>query len=234
MDLKLLGLTDYEERVYRTLVKFGKSSASILSRESGVPYGKIYVVLGSLEAKQLVRVVPEKTKLFIPTNPQHLIDLVSQKEKELMGLKEDILDLKKIYDIQDEEVVLVAKGKKNFYKLMKETKQPHDFNYTVRYTSEYIPQFIHEHKCNMKYGVDVKSLVRCDEETKDNLRKWQKIRKDFRKIKNTGVALQINEHEVFIALIKSNTLLLIHDKPFIALMKRLFIATYTQSEKVKV
>ena len=65
MDLKLLGLTDYEEKVYITLAKSGKSSAGEISRESNVPYGKIYVILEKLEAKNLVNIIPEKTKKFI-------------------------------------------------------------------------------------------------------------------------------------------------------------------------
>ena len=61
-ELKELGLTEYEAKVYTTLVKLGKSSSAEIAKESGVSYGKIYTVLGSLERKHLAKVVPEKTK----------------------------------------------------------------------------------------------------------------------------------------------------------------------------
>ncbi|MBW3022798.1 helix-turn-helix domain-containing protein, partial [Candidatus Woesearchaeota archaeon] len=49
MDLKELGLTENEAKAYETLLRLGKTSASHISKESGVPYGRIYNVLSSLE-----------------------------------------------------------------------------------------------------------------------------------------------------------------------------------------
>ena len=119
MDLKLLGLTDYEEKVYITLAKSGKSSAGEISRESNVPYGKIYVILEKLEAKNLVNIIPEKTKKFIATSPKNLIKTLENEENKLKNLKKELKDLKKVYTVHEEEVVRIARGKKNFHKLNK-------------------------------------------------------------------------------------------------------------------
>lgn len=46
-----VGLTSYEIRTYSALLKSGELTASDLSQKSGVPYSKIYEVLGGLEEK---------------------------------------------------------------------------------------------------------------------------------------------------------------------------------------
>ena len=49
--LEKVGLTSYEIRTYVSLIDSGELSAAELSQKSGVPYSKIYEVLGTLEEK---------------------------------------------------------------------------------------------------------------------------------------------------------------------------------------
>ena len=49
--LERIGLTSYEIKTYASLLKTGPITASDLSQKSGVPYSKIYEVLGTLEEK---------------------------------------------------------------------------------------------------------------------------------------------------------------------------------------
>ncbi|HJU14336.1 MAG TPA: helix-turn-helix domain-containing protein [Candidatus Nitrosotalea sp.] len=49
--LERVGLTSYEIKTYASLLKTGPITASDLSQKSGVPYSKIYEVLGTLEEK---------------------------------------------------------------------------------------------------------------------------------------------------------------------------------------
>ncbi|MGI0073363.1 MAG: TrmB family transcriptional regulator [Nitrosotalea sp.] len=49
--LEKVGLTSYEIKTYASLLKTGQITASDLSQKSGVPYSKIYEVLGTLEEK---------------------------------------------------------------------------------------------------------------------------------------------------------------------------------------
>ena len=46
--LRDLGLSEYEARVYRTLLDTGPTTAKELSRESEVPMGRIYDVLANI------------------------------------------------------------------------------------------------------------------------------------------------------------------------------------------
>ncbi len=56
-NLRKLGLTEYESRVYLTLLKENFSSASLVARKSGVPRTKIYGVLESLRDKGWIKVL---------------------------------------------------------------------------------------------------------------------------------------------------------------------------------
>ncbi len=49
--LEKIGLTSYEIRTFTSLLTDGELTASDLSQKSGVPYSKIYEVLGTLEEK---------------------------------------------------------------------------------------------------------------------------------------------------------------------------------------
>ena len=49
--LEKVGLTSYEIRAYTALLKVGESNASEVTQNSGVPYSKIYEILGTLEDK---------------------------------------------------------------------------------------------------------------------------------------------------------------------------------------
>ena len=55
VSLRDVGLTEYEAQVYRALLRTGPTTAKQLSNASGVPMGRIYDVLGALEAAELVR-----------------------------------------------------------------------------------------------------------------------------------------------------------------------------------
>ena len=54
-DLRDLGLSEYEARAYRSLLKTGPTTAKELSRVSDVPMGRIYDVLNSLEQADMIR-----------------------------------------------------------------------------------------------------------------------------------------------------------------------------------
>ena len=55
MDLSLLGLNLYETNAYKALILLGEATAAQTSKESEVPYGRIYDVLAALEQKGFVK-----------------------------------------------------------------------------------------------------------------------------------------------------------------------------------
>ncbi|MGV8150383.1 MAG: TrmB family transcriptional regulator [Candidatus Woesearchaeota archaeon] len=230
MNLKELGLSEYEEKTYLSLIKLGKSTASAISRDSGVSYGKIYEILASLENKGLAKVIPETTKKFIASNPENLMKLVNKKEEELLEIKKGIQHLEQIYTIHETEPVVIVKGKNNFNRLVKEQKKSEKYSYTIKFSFSYKPEFVRGTKESLAKKTDNKVLGRFDNETMPNITKWKKINPNIKPIENNGVAMSIqDDEEVMIALIKSNTSMLIRDKPFAQLMKTLFLNYYEKN-----
>ena len=84
-----------------------------------------------------------------------------------------------------------------------------------------------------KKGVDLKVLTRTDNETLPNIQKWLKVNKKIKQIENDGVAISIRDDSaIMVTLIKSNVTMLIRDKPFIALMKELFLNYYESAKPI--
>ena len=83
--LRDLGLSEYEERAYRSLLKTGPTTAKELSRTSDVPMGRIYDVLNSLETKNLVRSqAASRPKKYVAVEPETALDrLLADKREEL-------------------------------------------------------------------------------------------------------------------------------------------------------
>ncbi len=232
MDLSLLGLPAYEEKAYLAAVEHGISTAAEISRHSGVPYGRIYDVLASLEEKGLIKVVPEPTKKYIATDPKQLSALVEKQKKALAKLEDDIIHLKKIYETAAPEPVQIVRGKRNFYRLLKSMSKEKQFDYSIRYTAEYNPEWVRSTKEKLEKGVDMKIMVRADKETMPNIKKWQKLL-PIKEMQNEGVAIGISDTGVIMALINSNTSVLIQDTAFIALMKELYLAKYDKAPEIQ-
>ena len=132
-----------------------------------------------------------------------------------------------MYASHEEEPVLIAKGKRTFYKILQSMHKPKKTSYSIKHTFELIPHSIREAKEFKEKGVDYRVLGRWDKETKKNISLWKKIAPNIKPIPNTGVALSIvDDKEILLILMHSNMSLLIRDKPFIKLMQELFLHYY--------
>lgn len=233
MDYQEFGLSKNEGKVYETLVKFGKLGAGEASQKSGVSYSKIYDVLASLINKELVNLIPEKSKKFVPSNPEALIKLIEGKEEELRKAKEKAREMKSFYDIKEKNPVEMATGQGGFAKLVKEM-QSKRYDYSIKWNSDTKEEWMNNVARKIKSGVDLKFLTRYDKETEKNVEKWFKINKNIRKIENNGIAIEIvDDEKVMIGLIKSNVTLLIKNKDFAKVMKDLFLVYYHQARRIE-
>lgn len=235
MKLQLLGLNKYEANAYQAIVDLGESKSHQVSAKSGVPYGRIYDVLNSLESKGLIRLILKKPKTFVAVDPELI--LVKQIEKqifELEKLKEEAKKMKTQYERFPEEAVFVTKGKENFYRFVSKLKPIENFGYSIKYTFEAHPVWMRHTLGRMKKRIETKTLGRIDDETKENVRKWLKFYKYIRGFPNEGVAVDIRDGKtVVIALIKSDTTLVINDDAFGKLMADLFQAAWKTSKELK-
>jgi sugar-specific transcriptional regulator TrmB len=83
--LRDLGLSEYEARAYRALLRTGPTTAKDLSRASEVPMGRVYDVLNSLEQHNLVRSqAASRPKKYAAVEPDAALDrLLDEKKREL-------------------------------------------------------------------------------------------------------------------------------------------------------
>lgn len=232
-ELHELGLTKNEGKVYSILIEFGALTASEISARSGVSYSRIYDILEGLVRKALVVVVPEKTKKYGPSSPNAFMDLLDKKEQILKKAKERVKQMKQFYDNKSKQPVIIAHGDKGFHKIIKEMIKNEKYSYTIKWNADFKPEWVRSAERNLKQGIDLKTLTRYNAESKKNVDQWLKINKNIKKIENEGVAFSvIDDKEVMIALIKSDSTLLIRDKAFAKIMKKMFLATYKEAESI--
>ncbi|WP_336343186.1 TrmB family transcriptional regulator [Halalkalicoccus ordinarius] len=102
-NLRDLGLSEYESRVYRTLLRTGPTTAKELSRASDVPMGRIYDVLGSIEGDDLVRSqAASRPKKYAAVEPETALDrLLEDRRREA---RETVERYEEIVDTLSEEL----------------------------------------------------------------------------------------------------------------------------------
>jgi sugar-specific transcriptional regulator TrmB len=77
--LEKIGLTSYEIRTFSALLKSGELTASDLSQKSGVPYSKIYEVLGTLEEKGWIGSDDARPTKYFAKSPSTGLETTKQK-----------------------------------------------------------------------------------------------------------------------------------------------------------
>ncbi|PSQ41977.1 transcriptional regulator [Halobacteriales archaeon SW_7_68_16] len=90
-DLRDLGLSKYEARAYRSLLRTGPATAKEVSQASDVPMGRIYDVLNSLEGGDLVRTqAASRPKEYVAADPETALDaLLEQRRNELENRRDE-------------------------------------------------------------------------------------------------------------------------------------------------
>lgn len=77
--LEKIGLTNYEIRTYSELLKENDLTASDLSQKSGVPYSKIYEILGTLEDKGWIGSDDSRPTKYFAKSPNTGLEYTKQK-----------------------------------------------------------------------------------------------------------------------------------------------------------
>ena len=98
--LENIGLTSYEIRSYTTLLKEGEINASEISEKSGVPYSKIYEVLGVLEEKGWIGSDDSRPTKYFAKSPTTALETTKQSaENEFLKNQSVILtELTSLYE----------------------------------------------------------------------------------------------------------------------------------------
>ena len=89
--LEKVGLTSYETKTYAALLKTGPITASDLSQKSGVPYSKIYEVLGTLEEKGWIGSDDSRPTQYFAKSPATAIQTSKQQRETEFRNSEDVI-----------------------------------------------------------------------------------------------------------------------------------------------
>jgi sugar-specific transcriptional regulator TrmB len=224
-DLQELGLAEQEAKIYLALITLGKSSASQIAAEAKVSYGTIYDVLAHMERKGLVKTLPEKTKRFIATGPEKLLEMAKEHEQHLANIKKGIVDLKKRYELEAAPPVIIAQGKANFFALESEMKEEVKREFSVRPVFVYRPVSLRKMRARIAKGTDYRILYGPHAD-KDVIAKYAKEKVPMKPAPIDNVALAIRDDETLIGVIKKNTTILIRDKDFADLMAWFYDAVF--------
>lgn len=208
MELSQFGLNSYEERAYIALLKLGVSTAHAISQESGVPDGKIYPVLGSLEKKGFVKLYPGAPKRFLAADPKIALQAtLIRQEKELKMLRETatgtikVLEKMRLHTPDALEKVHIIEGYKAYLSL---SAQLHDSAQKEWLSISRLPIYkphIDSYKKCVKRGLDVRLLTCITENNKDNIALWKRTGASIRKMEYMQTRFSvIDEKEVVIRI----------------------------------
>lgn len=107
-ELKQIGLTENESRVYLALLDLGPSLAGVISRKTGLHRRTVYDTTDMLAKKGLVGyILKNNRRLFQASNPERILEIIKEKEDILSPI---INNLKEKYSKTRE------KEETNFYK----------------------------------------------------------------------------------------------------------------------
>jgi len=97
--LEKVGLTSYEIKSFVALIKSGENTASDLSKQSGVPYSKIYEVLSILEEKGWIGSDKSRPTKYFAKSPNSALQTTKHRIEEDFAKNEKTIlnDLNPIY-----------------------------------------------------------------------------------------------------------------------------------------
>lgn len=146
--LSMFGLTEYEAKVYLTLLVRGSQEASKVSKHSGLPRSHTYAVLKALQMRGLVTVIPEAINRYRAVPLDEGLDiLIEEKEKYFVSLKQaremllSEIKPKEAIPSSNQFNVLLYYGRQNVYKLVDEMFSRCDASCDIMTTSNGIVRF---------------------------------------------------------------------------------------------
>ena len=165
--LSKFGMSEYEAKVYSTMVWLGPTKAGNISKESKVPQSKIYEVIDQLIEKQLVEFLGGRPKEFRAVPPQFALrTLIQNKERGITELRELVAQLNGCLkpSVSYEEVsegIWVSKGRgfiEFFDRLSQMLENSRKYVYAITRDFSYSPQLREAVKNCKKRKVDLKIM----------------------------------------------------------------------------
>ncbi|MBM3200260.1 TrmB family transcriptional regulator [Candidatus Woesearchaeota archaeon] len=239
--LKAYGLNKYESYAYEALICTGVTTANNVANRSGVPHGRIYPVLSSLERKGFVKMAQGRPKRFSAVEPRiALRTAVVREEKNLEGMKQEkdrmirlleSLKPKGYADIEDS--IQVIEGYKNYLNISAELHGYAKKEWlSISRLPVYKPHLDSYREC-VKRKVDVKILAN-GEPAEENLRAWKRTGAGIRITNPIDTRFSVIDcQEVIIRFSSSEKYLVlwIRNKSLAISMRDYFVSLWKKAKK---
>jgi len=104
-ELKELGLSEGQIKVYEAVLELGISSLNKIQEKTGIERRNIYDILNKLIEKGLISYTLEKGKrTYQCTHPNKLLEEIKKKEQSLKELEKKIPDIKDLFNLNKPEI----------------------------------------------------------------------------------------------------------------------------------
>jgi sugar-specific transcriptional regulator TrmB len=245
-ELRSLGLTEYEAKVYTALLRAKTATGGQVAKASKVPHGKTYEALHSLSEKGLVTILPVEPKLFKVVEPDKgLKVLIERKTAALREAERAVLESsRKIAAPPKEEAVEkleVYSGIEKQYelagRLMDETKK----QLLILSRGEKVPYAVlHKGRNLIKRGIDYRLMVYEFDGNREWIKKFVETGLEVRHFKTGEFTLAIRDKEEVLLVIRNpknledRITLLFRDKAIAIAMATYFETIWKNAIIVKV
>lgn len=109
-DLMALGFTEYEARVYLSLLSDNPATGYQISKKAGIPRSMVYEALGRLDGRgSVLKTIERNTTLYRPVPPDMLLDRTEQEHARLVESLR--LSMNEQYNFQEEDYVWSIGGR---------------------------------------------------------------------------------------------------------------------------
>lgn len=143
-ELKKIGLSDKEAKVYVALLELGKASVQDIAKKSGVNRATTYLMIESLQGRGLsYKAQVGKRTHFAANSPEKLTHVLDEKRKKLEDEAEDIKDLlpelKALYaDSPEKPKMRFYEGKEGIKEILNDMLESGVKEIREIYTSDYV------------------------------------------------------------------------------------------------
>ena len=164
-----IGLSKNESEIYLVLLKKGESTVYQISSNSSISRPNVYDILKKLQEKGLVSsIIKNNKKYFSATNPSLLLNILKEKERNLMNI---LPSLNKLYEEEKNNVVVEIfqglNGLKVIMEDMLKAKEIIIFNgVDINKLLEQIPNFKLKNFLNEKRKKKIKTKILYSETVK--------------------------------------------------------------------
>ena len=155
--LRDLGFTEYEAKVYLTLLKVAPVSAYAVARDSGVPRSKVYGVLEGMVGRGVVFVSHSEPAGYAPLPPGELVRARKRESEEVLEAAEEGLEewAEQENGPADDERIWDIKGRKEILSRLRELIGRAEERILLQIWSEDAPELSQDLEAASERGVEV-------------------------------------------------------------------------------